>query len=144
MAILMSQTNIPFPGNSAPIGVFDSGVGGLTVVREIMRALPEESIIYFGDTARVPYGSKSKETVTKWKESIKDYKVSDETKSKMSLKQKGDNNPSAKLTESKVLQIIELSNTKTHTVQEIATIFEVSKGTIENILYGRTWKHVPR
>ena len=40
-----------------PIGVFDSGVGGLTVAREIMRQLPEESMIYFGDTARVPYGS---------------------------------------------------------------------------------------
>lgn len=42
--------------NNAPIGVFDSGVGGLTVVREIMRNLPEEKIVYFGDTARVPYG----------------------------------------------------------------------------------------
>ena len=41
---------------NAPIGVFDSGVGGLTVAREIMRQLPEESMIYFGDTARVPYG----------------------------------------------------------------------------------------
>ena len=47
----------------APIGVFDSGVGGLTVAREIMRNLPSEKIVYFGDTARVPYGSKSKETV---------------------------------------------------------------------------------
>ena len=47
----------------APIGVFDSGVGGLTVVREIMRNLPDERIVYFGDTARVPYGSKSKNTV---------------------------------------------------------------------------------
>ena len=42
----------------APIGVFDSGVGGLTVAREIMRNLPFERIVYFGDTARVPYGSK--------------------------------------------------------------------------------------
>ena len=49
---------------NAPIGVFDSGVGGLTVAREIMRNLPMEKIVYFGDTARVPYGSKSKETVT--------------------------------------------------------------------------------
>jgi len=48
---------------NAPIGVFDSGVGGLTVAREIMRQMPKEQIIYFGDTARVPYGSKSKETV---------------------------------------------------------------------------------
>ena len=45
----------------APIGVFDSGVGGLTVAREIMRNLPSEKIVYFGDTARVPYGSKSKD-----------------------------------------------------------------------------------
>ena len=44
----------------APIGVFDSGVGGLTVAREISRQLPYENIVYFGDTARVPYGSKSK------------------------------------------------------------------------------------
>ena len=46
---------------NAAIGVFDSGVGGLTVAREIMRQLPEEKIIYFGDTARIPYGSKSKD-----------------------------------------------------------------------------------
>ena len=54
----------------APIGVFDSGVGGLTVVREIMRQIPNESICYFGDTARVPYGSKTKETVTKFSRQI--------------------------------------------------------------------------
>lgn len=53
-----------------PIGVFDSGVGGLTVVREIMRQIPKERIVYFGDTARVPYGSKSKETVTKYSRQI--------------------------------------------------------------------------
>ena len=44
----------------APVGVFDSGIGGLTVAREIMRNLPAEKIVYFGDTARVPYGSKSR------------------------------------------------------------------------------------
>ena len=44
---------------NAPIGVFDSGIGGLTVAREIMRQMPQERIVYFGDTARVPYGSKS-------------------------------------------------------------------------------------
>lgn len=54
----------------APIGVFDSGVGGLTVVREIMRQLPSENVIYFGDTARVPYGSKSKDTVLKFSRQI--------------------------------------------------------------------------
>ena len=41
---------------NAPIGVFDSGIGGLTVAREIMRQMPQERIVYFGDTARVPYG----------------------------------------------------------------------------------------
>ena len=54
----------------APIGVFDSGVGGLTVAREIMRNLPSEKIVYFGDTARVPYGSKSKETVIRYSRQI--------------------------------------------------------------------------
>ncbi|MCX5714514.1 MAG: glutamate racemase [Candidatus Omnitrophica bacterium] len=48
------------------IGVFDSGVGGLTVVKELIRQLPHEDIIYFGDTARVPYGIKSKETVIRF------------------------------------------------------------------------------
>ena len=56
--------------NKLPIGVFDSGVGGLTVVREIMRQIPNERIVYFGDTARVPYGSKSRETVTKYSRQI--------------------------------------------------------------------------
>jgi glutamate racemase len=49
-----------------PIGVFDSGIGGLTVVRELVRTLPNESILYFGDTARVPYGSKSSATVLRY------------------------------------------------------------------------------
>ena len=54
----------------APIGVFDSGVGGLTVVREITRQLPHENIVYFGDTARVPYGSKSKSNIIRFSEQI--------------------------------------------------------------------------
>ena len=54
----------------APIGVFDSGVGGLTVAREIMRQIPEERIVYFGDTARVPYGSKSRDTIIKYSRQI--------------------------------------------------------------------------
>src|SRR5207253_146077 len=49
-----------------PIGVFDSGVGGLTVVREMFRQLPEESVLYVGDTARVPYGPRGAETVTRF------------------------------------------------------------------------------
>jgi len=55
---------------SAPIGVFDSGIGGLTVVRELMRQLPDESIVYFGDTARVPYGPKSPDTVLRYSREI--------------------------------------------------------------------------
>ncbi len=54
----------------APIGVFDSGVGGLTVAREIMRHLPNENIVYFGDTARVPYGSKSKDNIIRYSRQI--------------------------------------------------------------------------
>ena len=52
--------------NQNPIGIFDSGIGGLTVLREITRLLPKENTIYLGDTARVPYGSKSKETVERY------------------------------------------------------------------------------
>lgn len=49
-----------------PIGIFDSGVGGLTVVKQVMKVMPNENIVYFGDTARLPYGPKSKEAVTKF------------------------------------------------------------------------------
>src|SRR5687768_11152184 len=52
--------------NGRPIGVFDSGVGGLTVFREISRLLPSESLIYLGDSARVPYGTKSPETIVRY------------------------------------------------------------------------------
>lgn len=62
--------------NNLPIGVFDSGVGGLTVCKEIMKMLPEESIIYFGDTARVPYGNKSKETITVYSRQIANFLLS--------------------------------------------------------------------
>ncbi|MBQ5951087.1 MAG: glutamate racemase [Lachnospiraceae bacterium] len=55
---------------NAPIGVFDSGVGGLTVAREIMRQMPAENIVYFGDTARVPYGSKTPETIVRYTRQI--------------------------------------------------------------------------
>lgn len=56
--------------NEFPIGIFDSGVGGLTVAKEIMRQLPNENLVYFGDTARVPYGSKSKETIIRYTRQI--------------------------------------------------------------------------
>ena len=50
----------------SPIGVFDSGIGGLTVVKQLLSMLPNENIVYFGDTARVPYGSKSNDTVIEY------------------------------------------------------------------------------
>src|SRR5216117_3350262 len=49
-----------------PIGIFDSGIGGLTVVRQIHRVLPHEDLVYLGDTARVPYGTKSPGTVVRF------------------------------------------------------------------------------
>ena len=55
-----------FSMNSLPIGIFDSGVGGLTVMRELRRLLPAEHLIYLGDTARVPYGNKSHATVSRY------------------------------------------------------------------------------
>ncbi len=60
------MTNSPKLHDSRPIGVFDSGIGGLTVVKQLMALLPDEHIIYFGDTARIPYGSKSEEVVRRF------------------------------------------------------------------------------
>ena len=54
------------PDGSAPLGVFDSGLGGLTVVRALRQSLPSEGIVYLGDTARVPYGTRSAETVIRY------------------------------------------------------------------------------
>ncbi len=63
--ISMTEKTSNITKNSA-IGVFDSGLGGLTAVRELRRLMPHEDIIYLGDTARVPYGTKSRETITKY------------------------------------------------------------------------------
>jgi glutamate racemase len=60
---------------SQPIGVFDSGIGGLTVVSALMRTLPRERIVYFGDTARVPYGVKSPTTIIRYATEIADFLV---------------------------------------------------------------------
>lgn len=59
--------------NNNAIGVFDSGIGGLTVAKEIVSLLPNESIVYLGDTARVPYGTRSKEVVTKFAKELADF-----------------------------------------------------------------------
>src|SRR5688500_19175805 len=63
-----------------PIGVFDSGIGGLTVAHEIMRQLPNESIVYSGDTARVPYGPKSPDTVRRYSREIAGFLRAQEVK----------------------------------------------------------------
>jgi len=65
---------------SSAIGVFDSGIGGLTVVKSIRHSLPEEHIVYFGDTARVPYGIKSTETVREYALQITDFLLSRDVK----------------------------------------------------------------
>ena len=65
---------------ASPIGIFDSGIGGLTVVREVIRPLPHERIIYFGDTARVPYGPKSPDTVRRYSHEISQYLTSQDVK----------------------------------------------------------------
>ncbi|MEI7863788.1 MAG: glutamate racemase [Chthoniobacterales bacterium] len=66
--------------SSAPIAVFDSGVGGLTVVRALRRELPAESVIYLGDTARVPYGGKSRQTIERYAEEIVRALLADDAK----------------------------------------------------------------
>lgn len=66
--------------NSAPIGIFDSGVGGLTVARAIADLLPRESFIYFGDTAHLPYGDKSDEAIKQYSKSITRYLIDEGAK----------------------------------------------------------------
>lgn len=66
--------------NNNPIGIFDSGIGGLTVAKEIIKILPKESIIYIGDTARVPYGPRSKEIITKFALEMVDFLLRREVK----------------------------------------------------------------
>jgi glutamate racemase len=66
--------------DNRPIGFFDSGLGGLTSVQELHSQLPDEKVIYYGDTARTPYGSKSPETIVKFASQIVDYLVSKDVK----------------------------------------------------------------
>jgi glutamate racemase len=63
-----------------PIGVFDSGIGGLTVVHELIKHLPHEQIVYFGDTARVPYGGKSTEAIQGFADEITGFLLSKDVK----------------------------------------------------------------
>ena len=62
------------------IGVFDSGLGGLTAVKEIMKQFPNESIVYFGDTGRVPYGPKSKSTIKQYAKEDEKFLLSHDVK----------------------------------------------------------------
>lgn len=66
--------------NNNPIGIFDSGLGGLTVVKAVRKVMPKESIIYFGDTARVPYGNKSPELIKSYSLQITDFLISHNAK----------------------------------------------------------------
>lgn len=66
--------------DNRPIGIFDSGVGGLTVLNEYLKLLPNENYIYFGDTARLPYGSKSEQTIIEYSKQISDFLVSKDVK----------------------------------------------------------------
>jgi glutamate racemase len=66
---------MPATHDPRPIGVFDSGIGGLTAVRELFRQLPHEAVVYFGDTARLPYGNKSQETVCRFSLEIASFLV---------------------------------------------------------------------
>lgn len=67
-------------GDNRPIGIFDSGVGGLTVCREVQKLLPGENIIYFGDTARSPYGTRSVDTLIRYSREITEYFLSKDVK----------------------------------------------------------------
>ncbi|WP_150466491.1 glutamate racemase [Francisella sp. SYW-9] len=66
--------------NNRPIGVFDSGIGGLTVVKNLMEILPNENIIYFGDIARIPYGTKSRATIQKFAAQTARFLIAQEVK----------------------------------------------------------------
>ena len=73
----MEKINIDL---NSPIGIFDSGLGGLTVLKSLVNILPNESFIYFGDTAHLPYGNKSVDTITKYSKNILDFFNHNQTK----------------------------------------------------------------
>src|ERR1041385_7432183 len=64
------QMERPISLKHRPIGIFDSGLGGLTVVKAIRKELPKEKLVYFGDTARIPYGNKSPDTIVRYARQI--------------------------------------------------------------------------
>src|SRR3989344_6718130 len=129
-----------------PIGVFDSGIGGLTVVKEILKQVPNENLIYLGDTARVPYGSRGKEVIKKFaleltnfllKKNVKFLVVACNTISATVIDE------IKKVSPIPVLGVIEgtvldaIKNTKTNTIGVIGT-----QGTISSSVYEKEIKKI--
>lgn len=75
IAIYLIKVKFALIMRNLPIGIFDSGIGGLTVVKEIIKELPKESLIYLGDTARVPYGTRDNETIKKFAVELTEFMV---------------------------------------------------------------------
>ena len=129
-----------------PIGIFDSGVGGLTVVNEIIRALPNEEIIYFGDTARVPYGSKTAETVTKFSRQIVRFLLSKEVKAIVIACSTASSNSFETLRNEFAIPMVEVISpgvedcahvTRNKTVGVIGTEATIRSGRYETLLQGK-------
>jgi glutamate racemase len=77
---MQKKKEIKILNNNNPIGIFDSGFGGLTVMSAINKVLPSENLIYFGDTAHVPYGAKSRETIVKFSKDIISFLIKNKVK----------------------------------------------------------------
>jgi len=131
--------------NTKPIGIFDSGIGGLTVLREVAQRMPNEDIIYLGDTARVPYGIRSPETVVKYtlqnasflmRQGIKILIVACNTASAVGIEKLREEIPLP------VIGVIEpgakaaLEHTSSGRIGVIGTQATISSGAYQNILKG--------
>jgi glutamate racemase len=129
--------------DNRPIGIFDSGVGGLTIASEVMKALPGEKIIYFGDTARVPYGSKSKDTVTRYSRQMVNFLIGKGVKAIVAACNTVCANSLDKLTEEFDIPIIDVLNpgalscleaTRNNIVGVIGTEGTINSGAYEKAL----------
>ena len=127
----------------APIGVFDSGIGGLTVVKSIMARMPEERIVYFGDTARVPYGIKSPETVKEYALQITDFLLKRDVKMIViacnTVSAAAESDVRAKASPIPVIGVVEAGarvaiehSTRNRLVGVIGTLATVNSGTYES------------
>jgi glutamate racemase len=130
------------------IGVFDSGLGGLSVVKEIRKILPNESIIYLGDTARIPYGTRSKETVTRFsledakfllKESVKCMVVACNTASALSF------DSLVKIIKIPIFEVITPASKKAVTITKVKRVGVIgTRGTITSRAYEKKIKEEDR